>query len=206
MLSPTILTYFVFTEFINHKGSEEAVMAQWNIDPAHTEAKFKVKHLVISTVTGQFDSVAGVVETDRPDFSDARIRFEADVNSINTNNGQRDAHLKSHDFFDAANYPTISFASTSIRPTGKGTFAMTGDMTIRGTTRSITLAVTYNGTVRGFDGDVAGFELAGKLNRQEFGLRWNAMTETGGVVVSDEVRLEIVAELKKAEVAEPVEA
>ncbi len=181
-------------------------MAQWSIDPAHSEAKFKVKHLVISTVTGRFDSISGMIEAGKPDFSDASIRFKADVDSINTNNDQRDAHLKSPDFFDAAAYPTLSFVSTSIRPSGDGKYALTGDMTIRGTKRSITLDVAYNGTVSGFDGEVAGFDITGKLNRQDFGLRWNALTETGGVVVSDEVKLDIAVEFKKAEVAESVAA
>jgi len=181
-------------------------MAQWTIDAAHSEVKFKVKHLVISTVTGQFKSIRGTVKAGKPDFSDARIQFEADVDSISTNNEQRDGHLKSADFFDAAKYPTLSFVSTSIRPKSDDSYLLTGDMTIRGTKRSITLDVTYNGTVKGFEGDVAAFEISGKLYRQDFGLRWNAMTETGGVVVSDEVKLDIAVELKKVEVAEAVEA
>ncbi len=173
-------------------------MAQWNIDPAHSEVKFKVKHLVISTVTGTFKSVRGTVAANTPDFSDAVVRFEADVDSISTNNEQRDGHLKSADFFDAANYPTLSFVSTAVSRKGDGRYEMKGDMTIRGTKRSIVLDVTYNGTVKGFDGDVAGFEITGVLNRQDFGLRWNALTETGGVVVSDEVKLDIAVELKAA--------
>lgn len=179
-------------------------MTRWVLDPAHTEVKFKVKHLVISTVTGQFTSVSGTVDTTKADFADAHIRFEADVDSITTNNEQRDGHLKSADFFDAANHPKLSFVSTSVVPRGAGVYQVMGDMTIRGTTRSVVLDVTYNGTVKGFDGNVAAFEISGKLNRQEFGLRWNALTETGGVVVGDEVRLEIVAELKTADVAETV--
>ncbi len=178
-------------------------MAQWTIDPVHSEVKFKVKHLVIATVTGTFKSVRGTVQAVKPDFSDAVVRFEADVDSISTNNEQRDGHLKSADFFDAASFPTLSFASTSITRKSEGNYTLQGDMTIRGTKRPIILDVAYNGTVKGFDGDVAGFEISGKLNRQEFGLRWNAMTETGGVVVSDEVKLEIAVELKAAAVAVP---
>ncbi len=181
-------------------------MTQWIIDPAHTEVKFKVKHLVVSTVTGQFKSVRGTVQTSKPDFSDARVQFDADVNSITTNNEQRDAHLTSPDFFDAANYPTLSFVSTSIRTKGDNSFELSGDITIRGITRPIVLDVTYGGTVKGFDGEVAGFELTGKLNRQDFGLRWNAMTEAGGVVVSDEVKLDIAVELKAAEVSQALAA
>lgn len=174
-------------------------MAQWNIDPVHSEVTFKVKHLVISTVTGRFTSVSGTVEATKNDFSDAHVSFQADVNSISTNNGQRDGHLKSADFFDAANFPVLSFTSTAIGPKGDGAFVLKGDMTIRGTTKSIALNVAYNGTVKGFDGDVAGFEITGVLNRQDFGLRWNALTETGGVVVSDDVKLVIAVELKRAE-------
>jgi polyisoprenoid-binding protein YceI len=181
-------------------------MAQWTIDPAHSEIKFKVKHLVVSTVTGQFNRFRGTVQASKPDFSDARIQFEADVDSISTNNEQRDGHLKSPDFFDAANFPEIRFVSTSISRRGEDEYAVAGDMTIRGTTRTVTLDVSYNGTVKGFDGDVAGFEISGNLNRQEFGLRWNAMTETGGVVVSENVKLDIAVELKKAEIEVPVAA
>jgi polyisoprenoid-binding protein YceI len=181
-------------------------MAQWILDAAHTEVKFKVKHLVVSTVTGQFQSVRGTVEAAKPDFSDAKIQFEADVDSINTNNEQRDGHLKSADFFDAAHHPKLTFVSTGISKKGEGSYALTGDMTIRGTKKSITLDVTYNGTVKGFEGEVAGFELSGKLNRQDFGLRWNAMTEAGGVVVSDEVRLDVAVELKAAQANQAVAA
>lgn len=176
-------------------------MAQWNIDPVHSEIVFKVKHLVVSTVTGRFTSVSGTVEAAKDDFSDARVSFQADVNSINTNNEQRDGHLKSADFFDAANFPVLSFTSTAIEPKGDGAFVMKGDMTIRGTKKSIALNVAYNGTVKGFDGDMAAFEITGVLNRQDFGLRWNALTETGGVVVSDEVKLVITVELKRAQAA-----
>jgi len=181
-------------------------MAQWTIDPAHSEIKFKVKHLVISTVTGRFNKFSGTVQAGRPDFSDARIQFEADVDSISTNNEQRDGHLKSPDFFDAASYPEIRFASTSLARKGEGEYVVAGNMTIRGTSRPVSLNAVYNGTVKGFDGDVAAFEITGTLNRQDFGLRWNAMTETGGVVVSDEVKLDIIVELKKVEVEVPVAA
>jgi polyisoprenoid-binding protein YceI len=173
-------------------------MSQWTIDAAHSEIKFKVKHLVVSTVTGNFKTFSATVQANKPDFSDARIQFEADVNSISTNNDQRDGHLKSPDFFDAANFPKLTFVSTSISKKSEGSYALVGDMTIRGTKKSIALDLTYNGTVKGFEGEVAGFEISGKLSRQVFGLLWNAMTETGGVVVSDEVRLDISVELKQA--------
>ncbi|MEP0821939.1 MAG: YceI family protein [Ignavibacterium sp.] len=176
-------------------------MAQWKIDSAHSEVSFKVKHLVVSTVTGRFDKFDAMIETERDDFSDAKITFEADVASIRTNNEQRDGHLKSPDFFDAARFPKITFESTSIERVSDYELKVTGDLTIRGTTKRVTLDVIYNGTVAGFGGgmQVAGFEITGRINRFDFGLQWNALTETGGVVVSNEVRFEIHAEFVKAQ-------
>lgn len=173
-------------------------MSTWKIDPFHTEIKFKVRHLVVSTVTGLFRKFDGTIESNSADFSDAKISFEADVDSIDTRNEMRDNHLRSADFFDAANHPKMIFVSKSVKKLSDSNYKVTGDMTIRGTSKEITLDVEYNGTVLGMDGsEVAGFEIKGKLNRLEFGLHWNALTETGGVVVSDAVRLEISAELKK---------
>ncbi len=174
-------------------------MALWKVDQAHSEIKFKVKHLVVSTVTGQFTSFEGKVEADNADFSDAKISFEADVNSIDTKNEQRDGHLKSPDFFDAANHPKLTFVSKSITKKSDDEYVVLGDITIRGTKKEVSLSVTYNGTTKGFGGvDVAGFEISGKLNRFDFGLQWNALTEVGGIVVGDEVKIDIIAELQKA--------
>jgi len=175
-------------------------MAIWKIDSTHSEVKFKVKHLVISTVTGHFNSYSATAESSNEDFSNAKIHFEADVNSVDTKNEQRDGHLKSADFFDAANHPKITFSSTSFTKKSGDNYELKGDLTIKGVTKNITLAVVYNGTVQGFGGnfDVAAFEINGKINRQDFGLKWNALTETGGVVVSDDVKFEVLAEFIKA--------
>ena len=175
-------------------------MATWKMDTAHSEVKFKVKHLVVSTVSGTFDNFAATVESSKADFSDAVIAFEADVTSISTKNEQRDGHLKSPDFFDAANHPKITFESKSLKPVSGDDYELTGDLTIRGTTKPIKLNVTYNGTVKGFGGsfDVAAFEVTGKINRQEYGLKWSALTESGGIVVSDEVKIEAFAEFVKS--------
>jgi len=174
-------------------------MATWKMDSAHSEVKFKVKHLVISTVTGSFDKFSATVEGSKPDFSDAVINFEAEVDSISTKNDQRDGHLKSADFFDAANHPKITFTSKSLKPVSGDEYELTGDLSIRGTTKSIKLNATYNGTVKGFGGsfDVAAFEVTGKINRQDFGLKWSALTESGGIVVSDDVKIEVFAEFVK---------
>lgn len=175
-------------------------MAIWKMDTTHSEAKFKVRHLVISTVSGYFNEFAATVESSKPDFTDAKVTFEADVNSIDTKNEQRDGHLKSPDFFDAANHPKINFTSKSMDKKSDGEYELTGDLTIRGTTKEMKLPVRYNGTVKGFGGnfDVSAFEINGKINRQDFGLTWSALTETGGVVASDEVKFEILAEFIKA--------
>jgi len=177
-------------------------MTTWKIDPAHSEINFKVKHLVVSTVTGHFSKFDASIETSKEDFSDAKINFEADINSIDTKNEQRDGHLKSADFFDAEKYPKMTFVSRSIKKDSDHEMKLTGNLTLRGVTKEITLDVIYNGTVAGFGGtQVAGFEVRGKLNRFDFGLQWNALTEAGGVVVSNEVKIEILAEFNKVQEA-----
>ena len=177
-------------------------MTTWKIDPAHSEINFKVKHLVVSTVTGHFSKFDASIETSKEDFSDAKINFEADINSIDTKNEQRDGHLKSADFFDSENHPKMTFVSKSIKKVSDHEMKVTGNLTLRGVKKEITLDVIYNGTVAGFGGtQVAGFEVRGKLNRFDFGLQWNALTEAGGVVVSNEVKIEILAEFNKVQEA-----
>lgn len=174
-------------------------MTTWKIDPAHSEVKFKVKHLVVSTVTGHFNKFSATAQTATGDFSDAKVSFEADVNSIDTKNEQRDGHLKAPDFFDAANHPKLTFVSTSVKRKSGNEYEVTGDLTIRGVKKQTRFDAVYNGTVKGFGGaDVAGFEITGKINRQDFGLAWSALTEAGGVVVSDDVKFEINAEFNRA--------
>lgn len=173
-------------------------MAIWTIDPMHTEIGFKVKHLVISTVSGKFNQFDGRIESENEDFSDAKISFTADIDSISTGNEQRDGHLKSADFFDAANHPQLKFESTSFSKKGDD-YALEGNLTIRGTTRPITMSVEFGGVQTDMYGrTVAGFELTGKIKRLEYGLQWNAVTEAGGVVVSDEVKLVANVEVVKA--------
>lgn len=172
-------------------------MATWTIDTAHSEIGFKVKHLVISTVSGKFNNFEGSVESAKDDFSDAKINFAADIDSIHTGNDQRDGHLKSADFFDAANHPKLSFASTSFEKSGDD-YKLNGNLTLKGVTRPVTLNVEYGGVQQSMYGQtVAGFEITGKINRQDYGLTWSAVTEAGGVVVSDEVKLVINVEVVK---------
>lgn len=177
-------------------------MALWKIDGAHSEIIFKVKHMVVSTVTGHFGAFDASIESDREDFSDAKISFEANVASINTKNEQRDGHLKSADFFDAEKFPKLSFVSTSVKKLSDHELQVAGNLTMRGVTKAVSLDVIYNGTVAGFSGArIAGFEIRTRLNRFDFGLQWNALTEAGGVVVSNEVRIEILAEFNKVQEA-----
>lgn len=162
----------------------------WKIDPTHSEIQFKVKHLVISTVTGSFNTFDGSVETEDDDFAGADVRFEADINSITTNNEQRDGHLKSDDFFNAEKFPKLTFESASFEKTGDDTYKMAGNLTIRDVTKKITLDVVYGGTVVDPYGQTkAGFELTGTINRKEYGLSWSAVTEAGNLVVADNVKL-----------------
>jgi polyisoprenoid-binding protein YceI len=163
----------------------------WKLDPAHSEVQFKVKHLMITTVTGYFKTFDLEVETGKDDdFNTAtRIEFTADISSIDTNNQQRDTHLKSADFFDAENHPWIKFVGKDYTTNGEEG-SLTGDLTIRGTTKTVTVKVEYGGTVVDPYGQTkAGFTVNGKISRKEFGLTWNAVTEAGHVVVSDEIKL-----------------
>lgn len=163
--------------------------AKWVIDPTHSEVQFKVKHLVITTVTGQFNEFSGEA-TASDDFSDAQVSFEAKIDSISTNNEARDGHLKSEEFFAADQYPTLNFVSTGITKKDDESFVLNGDLTLRGVTKPVALDVEYGGTVVDPYGQTkAGFEIKGKINRKDFGLTWSAMTEAGGAVVSDDVRL-----------------
>jgi polyisoprenoid-binding protein YceI len=170
----------------------EAVKTKWAIDPAHSEVQFKVKHLVISTVTGTFKSFDGSLETENDDFSDAQINFSLDTNSIDTNQPDRDTHLKSADFFEAEKYPQITFRSTSFEKVEGEQYKLRGDLTIKDVTKPVTLNVEFGGTANDFYGNVkAGFEVSGKINRKEFGLVWNGITEAGAIVVGEDVKLNI---------------
>jgi len=175
----------------------------WKVDPAHTEIQFKAKHLMITTVTGYFKTFSLEVETETEDFHTAkRIEFTGDIDSITTNNEQRDTHLKSPDFFHAEEHPQLRFDGKKYEARGD-TAKLHGDLTIRGITKPITLDVEYGGTVNDPYGQTkAGFTVTGKVSRKEFGLLWNALTESGGVVVSDQIKIH--AEVQLIKQAEPV--
>jgi Uncharacterized conserved protein len=173
-------------------------MSTYKIDPAHSEITFKVKHLMISNVTGSFTKFDGELIADKDDFSDAKISFSADINSINTNAADRDGHLKSPDFFDAEKYPTLNFVSTEFKKAGGSEYKLLGNLTIKDVTKPIELNAEFLGTATDPWGNAkAGFEVSGKINRTEFGLTWNAALETGGVLVSEDVKLQFNIQLVK---------
>ncbi len=170
----------------------------WGIDAAHSEIGFKVRHLVISHTSGKFDRFEAKVISSTDDFTDAAISFSADVDSINTGNEQRDGHLKSDDFFNAAQFPKLNFKSTSFKKVDGGEYKLSGDLTIRDITKNVILNVDFGGMITDPWGNVkAGFEATGKINRKDFNLKWDAFTEAGGAVVSDEIKLQLHIELQK---------
>jgi len=172
--------------------------AGWTLDKAHTSLKFSVSHLVISDVDGNFKNFDGTLESSKPDFSDAKITFSVDVNSINTDNEKRDTHLKSDDFLNAAKFPTIKFVSTSFTPQGNNKYKLVGNLTIRDVTKLVTFDVKYGGTAVAFGGTHAGFKATTKIDRFDYGLKWNAATEAGGMVAGKEVEITVNVDFKKS--------
>lgn len=171
---------------------------KWSLDPAHSEILFKLKHLMITNVTGQFADVEGNVESEGDDFLNSKISFSAKVASINTNNEQRDTHLKSADFFDAEKYPTLKFVSTGTKKIDDESFELQGDLTIKDVTKSVKLTVEFGGIQKDPWGNTkAGFSLKGSIKRSDWGLNWNATLETGGVLVSEDVKILADVQLAK---------
>jgi polyisoprenoid-binding protein YceI len=179
-------------------GSSTTQTGNWVVDKPHTNVKFSVAHLVISDVDGNFKSFDGTMEASKPDFSDAKITFTADVNSISTDNEMRDNHLKSDDFLNAAKYPQIKFVSTSFTPQGDNKYKLVGDLTIRDVTKSVTFDVKYGGTVVAMGGTHAGFKATAKIDRFDYNLKWSKTTEAGGLVAGKDVEITINADFKKS--------
>lgn len=157
---------------------------KWNLDPTHSEITFKVKHMMISNVKGEFRNFSAEIEAEDDTFKNAKVNATIQTDSIDTNNADRDAHLKGEDFFNAAKNPTITFSSDSLNND------ITGDLTINGITKPVKLDVDFGGiNVDPWGNTKAGFSFEGKIKRSDFGLTWNAALETGGVMVSDEVKI-----------------
>lgn len=173
-------------------------MSRWVVDPAHTLVQFSVRHMMISTVRGRFDRFEGHLDGDPSDLSSAKIEAVIDADSVNTGQADRDAHLRSPDFFDAENFPKITFESRRITPAGGNTYDVLGALTIRGVTRELPFRLTFEGAGKDpWGNERAGFSIEGTLNRKDFGLNWNAALEFGGVLVGDEVKITVEVEAIK---------
>jgi polyisoprenoid-binding protein YceI len=172
---------------------------KWVLDPAHSEVQFKVKHLMITTITGHFRKFDLHVETDDDDFTKARsVVFTSEIDSVDTNNPQRDAHIKSADFFSAEEYRQIKFIGKKLEKQSDDKYILTGDLTIRDTTKPVTLDVEFGGIVTDPWGQTkAGFTVDGKIKRKDYGVMWDAVTEAGQVVASNEVRIHCEIQLMK---------
>ena len=172
----------------------------WVLDATHSELHFKVRHLLVSNVTGSFKSFNATVATEDDDISTAKVHFSADVNSISTNNDQRDGHLRSGDFFDVENHPQIIFNSSSLAKQDSGDYKMTGILNMRGVEKEITLDVEFGGMVQDPWGNTrVGFSLTGKINRKDFGVSFSMVSETGSILLGEDVTINANAEFIKGQ-------
>lgn len=173
----------------------------WVVDPIHSDVQFKIKHLVISTVTGTFRKFEGTIVQNGNDFTNAKVSFKIDVKSIDTNQTQRDGHLQSGDFFAAEVYPEITFESTTFEKSGESDYKVMGKLTMKGVTKPVELKVEYGGSEDNGHGILKhGFEVTGTINRIEFGMTWNKLTDTGGLGLGENVKL--IANIQVAELVE----
>ena len=180
-----------------HLPAPTQASSKWAIDKAHSNVKFTVTHMVVSETDGNFKIFSGGMENSKPDFSDAKIEFSVDVSSINTENENRDKHLKGDDFFNAEKYPQMKFVSTSFTPLGDNKYKLSGNLTIREVSKPVVFDVVYGGSVNDRGGVKAGFKATTTVNRFDYGLKWDKMTEAGGLVVSKEVNIVVNVEMMK---------
>ncbi|MFJ9464770.1 YceI family protein [Viridibacillus arvi] len=174
-------------------------MTKYNVDQAHSHLAFQVKHMMISKVKGNFGSFTADIDANPEDLTGASIKFVIDVASVNSNNEDRDNHLKSDEFFDVEQFPKMTFVATNIKSTGGGEYEITGDFTIKDVTKSVTFEAEYGGKgTNPWGQEVVGFEAETKINRKDFGLTWNAALETGGVLVGDDIKINIELEANPA--------
>lgn len=174
-------------------------MAKYVVDPAHSSVGFQAKHMMISKVKGHFDNFNSELDINPDDLSGGSIQFEVDIASINSNNEDRDNHLRSADFFDAETHPKMKFVATDIKKVDDDEYKITGDLSIRGVTKPVTFDAEYNGKgTNPWGVEVVAFEADGKINRKEFGLNWNSALETGGVLVGDDIKIHIEIEANPA--------
>ncbi len=172
--------------------------ATWNIDASHTSIRFAVDHMVISEVEGNFSKYEGSLVSTKEDFSDAKINFVVDINSVNTDNAKRDEHLRSADFFETEKYPKMTFVSTAVKKTGANKYDLTGNLSLHGITKEISLVMTYGGTTKDPWGNTkAGLKVTGIINRTDFGLKYNSVLEAGSLMIGEEVTITAKVELVK---------
>jgi len=173
-------------------------ITKWNMDPSHSEVHFKVKHLMVSWVTGSFKKFTATVETDGDEIATAKVHFSAEIQSISTNNEQRDAHLRTGDFFDAENHPQLNFESDRLEKIDDEHYKLYGTLTMRGTSRKIVLNADYGGNTQDPWGNTRiGFSVTGKINRKDFGVSFSMVSETGGILLGEDVTLNANVEFVK---------
>jgi len=194
MKKTVLFLSILFLAFISVNAQE----TKWGFDKAHSKIQFDVTHMVISEVSGQFQEYEGSVVTSKEDFSDARIDFSIAVKSIDTDNEDRDKHLRSADFFDVEKYPEITFSSKEMKKVGEHQYQLTGNFTLYGVTKEVILDMKYGGTAKDPYGNVkAGLKITGLINRTDFGLKYNSVMDTGGMMIGEEVTIICRVELIK---------
>jgi polyisoprenoid-binding protein YceI len=199
------VSHQIITDFFYKLKQQPMATTKWALDATHSEIQFKVRHLMISKVTGQFQKFDATVETEGDDFSTAKVNFTAEINSISTNNEQRDAHLKNNDFFDADNHPHLTFAGNKMEKVDAENYKLYGTLTLRGTSKDVVLNVEFGGMIQDPWGNTrAGFTLDGKINRKDYGVSFGGVSETGELLLGEEVSIHAQAEFVK--VADPVAA
>jgi polyisoprenoid-binding protein YceI len=203
LIALLLVSFTVFTAFVTKNENKisfgTTLGEKWKVDKVHSTVKFSVSHMVVAEQEGSFKVFDGTLEYAKPDMSDAKINFTIDINSINTDNASRDNHLKSDDFFNAAKFPTATFVSTSFKPKGNNKYELVGNLTIRDITKTVTFDVLYGGVHKIGTGEKAGFKASTTINRFDYNLKWDKVTEAGGLIVGQDV--EIVAKLEFDKVA-----
>ncbi len=192
-----LASFLAFGAIVAASATAAAQSTKWAVDKAHSNVKFTVTHMAISEVDGNFKSFDGTLESAKQDFSDAKIQFSIDVASIGTDNENRDNHLKGDDFFNAAQFPKISFTGTSMKPLGGNKYQLTGTMTVRDVTKTVTWDVTYGGIMSTPRGRKAGFKAKATINRFDYNLKWNRAMEAGGLVVGENVEVVLNIQLNE---------
>lgn len=176
-------------------GNAAGAQTKWKVDKTHSNVKFSVQHMVISEVEGNFKMFDGTMENTKADFSDAKINFSVDVASVNTDNENRDGHLKADDFFNAEKFPKMTFVSTSVKPVGTGKYQIAGNLTIRDVTKPVVFDVTHGGVIKTQRGSKAGFKAKTTIDRFAYGLKWSRTTEAGGLAVGKDVEIVVNVEM-----------